>query len=52
MTMHLKFPGTKGEIEENSAKHRYQSSLIIEQTDTRILFDFIIWVFILNATVV
>ncbi len=38
--MHLKFPGTKGEIEENSAKHKYHSSLIIEQTDVRILLDF------------
>jgi ribonuclease BN (tRNA processing enzyme) len=38
--MRLKFPGTKGEIEENSIKHEYHTSLIIEQTDTRILVDF------------
>ena len=38
--MRLKFPGTKGEIEENSIKHEYHSSLIIEQTYTRILLDF------------
>jgi ribonuclease BN (tRNA processing enzyme) len=37
--MRLIFPGTKGEIEEQSPKHRFHSSLIVEYLNTRILID-------------
>lgn len=38
--MLLEFPGTRGEIEEESSKHRYHSSLIIKERNTYILIDF------------
>ncbi len=36
----LWFPGTKGEIEESSHKHKYHSSLLMEEADTRLLIDY------------
>jgi len=38
--MIIEFPGTKGEIEESSIKHKYHSSLIIRHKTTNILIDF------------
>ncbi|MDZ7837227.1 MAG: MBL fold metallo-hydrolase [Actinomycetota bacterium] len=38
--MILRFPGTRGEIEESSKRHRYHSSIIVEEADTRILIDY------------
>lgn len=38
--MRLEFPGTKGEIEENSRKHKYHSSLILGSSGTEILIDY------------
>ena len=38
--MILEFPGTRGEIQESSSKHRYHSSLIIRYENTNILIDF------------
>ncbi len=37
--MIIEFPGTKGEIEESSIKHRYHSSLIVKYKNTSILID-------------
>jgi len=37
--MKIEFPGTKGEIEESSAGHKYHSSLIIDYKSTRVLID-------------
>lgn len=37
--MKLFFPGTKGEIEEQSPRHKYHSSLIIQYLNTSILID-------------
>ncbi|MEA2015425.1 MAG: MBL fold metallo-hydrolase [Actinomycetota bacterium] len=37
--MKIEFPGTKGEIEESSAIHKYHSSLIINYKNTRTLID-------------
>ena len=38
--MILEFPGTRGEIQEYSSKHKYHSSLIIRYKKTNILIDF------------
>ncbi|MBC7332889.1 MAG: MBL fold metallo-hydrolase [Actinobacteria bacterium] len=38
--MLLEFPGTRGEIEEESEKHRYHSSIVVNEGDTSILIDF------------
>ena len=38
--MIIEFPGTKGEIEESSAEHKYHSSLIIRYKKTCALIDF------------
>ncbi len=38
--MIIEFPGTKGEIEESSTKHKYHSSLIVRYKCTNILIDF------------
>ncbi len=38
--MIIEFPGTRGEIEESSKKHRYHSSLVVEYKNTRILIDY------------
>ncbi len=38
--MILEFPGTRGEIEESTKKHRYHSSLIVKYKDTEILIDY------------
>lgn len=38
--MILGFPGTKGEIEESSKKHRYHSSMTVSYLDTKILVDY------------
>lgn len=38
--MTIEFPGTKGEIEESSIKHKYHSSLIVRYRSTHILIDF------------
>ncbi len=37
--MKLIFAGTRGEIEEENQKHRFHSSLIVEENDTSILID-------------
>jgi len=37
--MKLKFLGTKGEIEEESPKHKYNSSLLIEEQGFKLLID-------------
>lgn len=37
--MKLEFPGTRGEIEEKSIKHKYHSSLIIREKNANILID-------------
>ncbi len=37
--MVIEFPGTKGEIEESSTKHKYHSSLIVKYKRTNILID-------------
>jgi len=37
--MIIEFPGTKGEIEESSAIHKYHSSLIVKYKRTNILID-------------
>jgi ribonuclease BN (tRNA processing enzyme) len=37
--MLIEFPGTKGEIEESSTKHKYHSSLIVRYKRTNILID-------------
>lgn len=37
--MRLKFLGTKGEIEEEALKHKYNSSLLIEEQGFRLLVD-------------
>jgi len=38
--MIIEFPGTRGEIEESSKKHKYHSSLIVSYKYTNILVDF------------
>jgi ribonuclease BN (tRNA processing enzyme) len=38
--MILEFPGTRGEIEESSKKHRYHSSLVVKYNSTRVLVDY------------
>ncbi len=38
--MILRFPGTRGEIEESNYLHRYHSSLIIQSAKASILIDF------------
>jgi len=38
--MIIEFPGTRGEIEESSAEHKYHSSLIIRYKKTSALIDF------------
>ncbi|MBM3708990.1 MAG: hypothetical protein FJW61_01010 [Actinobacteria bacterium] len=38
--MKLFFPGTKGEIEEESPKHKFHSSLVVQYLNTGILMDF------------
>lgn len=38
--MIIEFPGTRGEIEESSAEHKYHSSLIIRYKKTGALIDF------------
>lgn len=38
--MIIEFPGTKGEIEESSPKHKYHSCLIVRYKKTNILIDF------------
>ncbi len=37
--MEIEFPGTKGEIKESSARHKYHSSLILNYKNTRVLID-------------
>ena len=37
--MRLFFPGTKGEIEEESPEHRFHSSLLIYHKNTRLVID-------------
>jgi ribonuclease BN (tRNA processing enzyme) len=37
--MVIEFPGTKGEIEESSTRHKYHSSLIVKYKRTNILID-------------
>ncbi|MGM0365107.1 MAG: MBL fold metallo-hydrolase [Actinomycetota bacterium] len=38
--MILRFPGTRGEIEESSPYHRYHSSLVVQSGRANILIDF------------
>jgi len=38
--MILRFPGTRGEIEESSQYHRYHSSLVVQSGKANILIDF------------
>jgi ribonuclease BN (tRNA processing enzyme) len=38
--MIIEFPGTRGEIEESSARHKYHSSLIVRYKSTSVLVDF------------
>jgi len=38
--MIIGFPGTKGEIEESSARHKYHSSLTLDYKETKVLIDF------------
>ena len=38
--MIIEFPGTRGEIEESSPRHKYHSSLIVKDDSTGILIDF------------
>ncbi len=38
--MIIEFPGTRGEIEESSPRHKYHSSLIVKEKSTGILIDF------------
>lgn len=38
--MIIEFPGTRGEIEESSSRHKYHSSLIVKEKNTTVLIDF------------